>query len=261
MNAVKRGILSALDYLLPSGLKRSMFHASFHLARTEFDRFSYTVARAPNMEFALEAVAIRGLKPNTIIDVGAFEGEWSKLARSIWPDSAIFMFEPNRLKQEQLTRLKQKIGATAYSELLGAQDNAIVEFNVMSTGSSVYSERSPLKRVSEERRLRRLDSVLPTIKAPGLLKIDTQGYELEVLKGAERLLDRIDAILLEVALIEINEGAPLIDEILPFLRNIGFVTYDFLEIHRRPLDQATNQVDILFVRPTSPLLQDKRLLK
>ncbi len=103
----------------------------------------------------------------------------------------------------------------------------------MESGSSVLSERSPLERIVESRSLRRLDSILGEIEAPALLKVDTQGYELEVLKGSISILRSIDAILLEVAIIEINEGAPLVHEVLGHMKSIGFVTYDLLEIHRR----------------------------
>ncbi|MDA9521547.1 hypothetical protein XI06_14610 [Bradyrhizobium sp. CCBAU 11434] len=258
MNKVKWAIAAALDTLLPEQLKKSLLHLSFHLARSEFDRFAYEYSFAPNMEFALTSAAKRGLQPATIIDVGAFEGNWSLLASSIWPSSRFAMIEPNRSKREMLTRVADRIGATVFSELLGAQDDAVVSFNVMETGSSVYGERSPLPRSTETRRLRRLDTMLTDFQGPGFLKIDTQGYELEVLRGATKLLDKIDAILLEVALIEINQGAPLLHDVLPFMHNIGFVTYDVMEIHRRPLDRAMNQIDILFLRPTSSLLSDKR---
>jgi len=258
MNRVKQAIIALLSSILPDNLKRSIFHLSFHLARSEFDRFAYEFGHAPNMELALRSAAKRGLQPKTVIDVGAFEGNWSRMARAIWPQSQIVMFEPNTAKREQLARVARDVTANTFAELLGAEDGASVSFNVMSTGSSVYSERSPLQRTTEDRRLRRLDAVLPTIERPGLLKIDTQGYELEVLKGATGLMDKLEAILLEVAIIEINEGAPLLDKVVSFMRDLGFVTYDILEIHRRPLDQATNQIDILFIRPSSQLLQDKR---
>jgi hypothetical protein len=103
-----------------------------------------------------------------------------------------------------------------------------------------------------------MDTVIEELESPVFVKIDTQGYELEVLKGAQKILPKIDAILLEVAIIEINEGAPLLDEVVVFLKRLGFVTYDILEFHRRPLDGALNQIDILFVRENSPLVADKR---
>jgi len=42
------------------------------------------------------------------------------------------------------------------------------------------------------------------------------------------------------------------------MTTIGFVAYDILEVHRRPLDRALNQIDIVFVRNDSPLIADKR---
>jgi FkbM family methyltransferase len=258
MNRAKQGIIGILDRILPDGLKRSAFHVSFHLARSEFDRFAHEINFAPHMEHGLAAVAKRGLLPQAIVDAGAFEGDWTRLARSIWPRSRIIMFEPNLTKQEHLARVAREINATVRTELLGAQDNVTVGFNVMGPGSSIFGERSPLQRSTEQRTLSRLDSVLPAVEKPAFLKIDAQGYELEILKGSTLLLESIDAILLEIAVIEINEGAPLLHEVLPFMRSIGFIAYDILEIHRRPLDRALNQIDVLFLRVDSQLLSDKR---
>ena len=67
-----------------------------------------------------------------------------------------------------------------------------------------------------------------------------------------------EAVLVEVATIEVNEGAPLIHEVLPFVKSLGVVAYDILQLHRRPLDRALNQVDIVFVRERSDLIVDKR---
>jgi FkbM family methyltransferase len=258
MNKLKTTIVEALRIILPDRIKASLFHLAFNLARGKFDRFAYDYGFAPNMQFGLSAIAGRGFSPRMVIDVGAFEGDWSKLAREIWPQSRILMFEPNVQKQARVSVVAKELSASLFCELLGADDGASVSFNVMESGSSVLSERSPLDRTVENRKLRRLDTLVEESEAPVFIKIDTQGYELEVLKGAQKLLPKVDAILLEVAIIEINEGAPLIDEVLAFLRSLGFVTYDILEFHRRPLDGALNQIDILFVREDSPLLADKR---
>jgi FkbM family methyltransferase len=257
MNKSKTAIINALRGILPERVKNSLLHLSFHLAKPEFDRFAYEFNFAPNMEHGLAAIAKR-LSPKTVIDVGAFEGDWSRMARKTWPDSRILMVEPNLAKQAHLTVVAGDLNASVFCELLGAEDNVVVPYNVMESGSSVLSERSPLQRFVEHRSLRTLDSVVEEIEGPGFLKVDTQGYELEVLKGSASTLRSIDAILLEVAIIEINEGAPLLHEVLAHMKSIGFVTYDLLEIHRRPLDQALNQVDILFIREDSTLLADKR---
>jgi FkbM family methyltransferase len=257
MNKFKTAVVDILRIMLPERVKNSLLHLSFHLAKPEFDRFAYEFNFAPSMEHGLAAMAKR-FSLKTVIDVGAYEGDWSRMARRVWPDSRILMVEPNLAKQDRLAAVARDINASVFCELLGADNDVVVAYNVMESGSSVLSERSPLDRVVERRGLRRLDSIVGEIEGPAFLKIDTQGYELEVLKGSMSILGKIEAILLEVAIIEINEGAPLLHEVLAHMKSTGFVTYDLLEIHRRPLDQALNQIDILFIREESPLLSDKR---
>jgi len=257
MNGFKRALISVLDCCLPKVLKNSLFHLSYHLARPEYERFAHLYSFAPHMEFGLAAMAPR-FTPKTIVDVGAFEGSWSRMARKIWPTSRLIMIEPNRAKEEQLRKLSQDINATLHCELLGQDDGKEVQFHLMESGSSILEERSGVPRKTETRRLRSLDSLLGSVEAPGLLKIDAQGYELRILEGASGLLPKFEAVLMEVAVIEINEGAPLLHEVVAFMKARGFVAYDILEIHRRPLDRALNQVDILFLREQSPLIADKR---
>jgi FkbM family methyltransferase len=257
MSALKSAILNAFN-VLPERVKNSLLHLSFNVARPEFDRFSHLYAHAPNMELGLSTLARRGLQPTTVIDVGAFEGSWSEMARAIWPHSKIIMFEPNAAKAAIVSKAAKSIGANLFPELLGASDGAEVVFNVMESGSSIMNENSPLNRTKETRTLRRIDSIIPTLGRGALLKVDAQGYELEILKGADAILPSIDSVLLEVAIIEINEGAPLLADVVGFMKQRGFVTCEILEIHRRPLDQALNQIDILFVREDSKLFADKR---
>jgi FkbM family methyltransferase len=233
---------------LPAGIKNSLFHFTYHLAPDEFEKFSHAYAFAPNMRLGLEAMAALGFSPRSIVDVGAYQGRWSEMARSIWPDSSIVMVEPNAAKEPNVGTVAQRIGARLVENLLGAEDGQEVYFNVMASGSSVMSERSPLT----------LDTVIGQLRGPALLKIDAQGYELEILKGARLLLKDVEAVLLEVSIIEINEGAPLLHDVVLFMKNAGFVSYDILEIHRRPLDRALNQVDIIFVREGSQLHADNR---
>lgn len=103
-----------------------------------------------------------------------------------------------------------------------------------------------------------LDTVTRDLGRSDFIKIDVQGYELEVLKGSEQTLALAELVLIELSFIEVNAGAPLLDEALTFMRRAGFVAYDVLEIHRRPLDGAMNQIDILFAREKSSLRIDKR---
>ena len=258
MNKFKTTTVKLLDRVLPTGVKNSLFHLSFHIALDEFRRYAYDYSFAPNMEFGLAAMAGRGFAPKTIVDVGAFFGDWSRIAKRIWPQCKLVMVEPNKANQERLAGLAKKFNARLYCELLGAEDGREVQFHVMGSGSSIMAERSALRRSVESRRLRRLDSLVGELEQPVLLKIDAQGYELEILKGASGLLPAMEAVLLEISTIEINEGAPLLHDVIAFMKSRGFITYDILGIHRRPLDRALNQVDVIFIREHSNLIADKR---
>lgn len=258
MNRVKTAAISVFQSLLPDRVKRSFFHLAFHLAPAEFERFAHDYAFAPDMTLGLAEMARRGFTPQTIIDVGAFEGEWGRLAKRIWPTCRLFMIEPNLASSAALASAAKELDAAVFGELLGANDDQTVQFMVMGSGSSVLAERGSVLRRVETRRLRRLDSLIMNIAAPALLKIDAQGYELEILKGASQLIAAIEAILLEISIIEINEGAPLLHDVVSFMKRLGFVAYDILQIHRRPLDGALNQIDVIFVREHSTLIADKR---
>jgi FkbM family methyltransferase len=258
MNRIKSATIAALGRVLPEQIKRSLFHLAFHLAPDEFERFAHDYSFAPNMALGLAEIARRRFVPKTIIDVGAFLGEWSKLAKRIWPTSHLIMIEPNFASSMALKDTAKELNAVLFGELLGANDGQTVQFHVMGSGSSVMPERSSVPRRVETRHLRRLDSLLRDIPGPALLKIDAQGYELEILHGALGLLPAVEAILLEISIIEINSGAPLILDVLSFMKKLGFVVYDLLQVHRRPLDGALNQLDFVFVRDQSALIADKR---
>lgn len=254
---MKQAIHAASRRFLPAAFKRRLVSFGRKLDPDSFAQLAYADFFAPNMVLGLRHLAGRGLQPRHIVDVGAFHGDWSRTARDIWPEAQITMLEANRDKKPVLEPVATEIDARLEFAVLGPEDGAEVVFHVMESGSSVLPENSPLDRREEVRHTQKLDTLFPE-NGPDFIKLDVQGYELEVLKGAADLLAQAQAVLMEVSLIEINENAPLMTEVVGFMRDRGFEVADVLELHRRPLDRATNQVDLIFVPATSPLLSDKR---
>jgi hypothetical protein len=95
-------------------------------------------------------------------------------------------------------------------------------------------------------------------RGPDFLKIDVQGYELEVLKGAERSLATLRVILIETNLLDIYTDAPLLPELMEWMHLRGWTPYDICGLTRRPLDRGLWQADFVFVPKESPLRSDKR---
>ena len=104
---------------------------------------------------------------------------------------------------------------------------------------------------SEEVEVRTLDSLFEDIrpeKEAVLLKIDTQGYELEVLRGAEQSLPRVCMAQLEVSVVPLYEGAPVMADVLAFMQDAGF---SLMQLEPVLIDPATGrllQLDATFCR-------------
>jgi hypothetical protein len=101
--------------------------------------------------------------------------------------------------------------------------------------------------------MRTLDEVLQSegLQSPEFLKLDVQGYEIEVLRGGAQALDRAQVVLLELSFLQYNRAAPLFDEVIQFMKNKGFVVFDVCNLQRWQ-DEVLLQADVFFVRTDSP---------
>ena len=90
-----------------------------------------------------------------------------------------------------------------------------------------------------------------------LLKLDVQGYELEVLAGAGQLLSQVEVIVAECSLYPFQVGIPLIHETIQHVVGLGFRLYDTADAIRWPSGNLA-QIDLVFVASRSQLLLEGR---
>jgi FkbM family methyltransferase len=172
-----------------------------------------------------------GFNPRHIYDIGACVLHWTNEARRIWPHAEYCVFDAmdsvEFLYQEQ--NLKYHIGVLSDSE-------RVVDFyqnDVHPGGNSYYLENVAVNpevpqyfNESHRRRLRTetLDSVVLSgnFPLPDLIKIDVQGAELDILRGAEYCLSRCNHVILELQVVEYNTGAPLRDTVIAYMAGKGF---------------------------------------
>ena len=131
----------------------------------------------------------------------------------------------------------------------------------METGSSVLEELSPYNRIYVEKELITLDSLLeryPGFKKLDFLKLDVQGYELNVLQGASELLKLTELILMETSLAQNNRGCPLFSDVIKFMTEQDFRLLDFCSQARRK-DGSLWQTDLLFIKNTSAFISKPSL--
>lgn len=201
-----------------------------------------------------------GVRFETVIDVGVAYGT-NALYRQI-PSAKFFLIEPVPKMAPVLQAISKSINAEIFSVAAASFDGEI-EFNLHDdvSGSSALSQ---IEGAAYDGRralvpARRLDTLISPhkLQGPVLLKIDTQGFELEVLRGAIGIIDKIDVVIIECSFHEFRKGAPEVLEVMTEMDRLGFVAYETLEGHYRILDNALAQVDIAFVQRSSVFRADR----
>jgi FkbM family methyltransferase len=201
-----------------------------------------------------------GFKPRTILDIGAYQGDWAGVVHSVFPKAQLFMVEANEDKKEYLKILTWAKGFEI--ALLGDKKQTEVKYflskGANSTGNSIYKEKTTFFDNSNVRKVPMvtLDSVVKKRKLKNIdfVKIDTQGSELNILKGGKTAISKAEFVLLETQNLEYNLGAPFVDKVFEFMDKFGFALYDILEIHYLPSGEMM-QIDFLFANKNSKYLK------
>jgi hypothetical protein len=125
-------------------------------------------------------------------------------------------------------------------------------------GSSFLPPENDELRTSGKQRVINMISIDSIVEdklfgIPDLVKIDVQGYELEALKGAEKIFGKTEVLILEVSLFSFSDvpGIPLFADVIDFMNDRNYVVYDFPGFSRRPFDGALAQCDVCFVKKDS----------
>jgi FkbM family methyltransferase len=196
----------------------------------------------------------------TVLDVGANTGQFAAMARSIFPTSMIYSFEPLDTCFRELEAKSVAMQPTkCFNVALGRQDGTnTINRNEFSASSSMlplgerHTSAFPFAKETTPVQItvRSLDSIAEelTLKGPILMKVDVQGFEMEVLAGATRTLELVDILVLETSFVELYAGQPLFDEIYRFLQPYRFSYAGSVEQIQDPHDGTILYADSVFIR-------------
>jgi FkbM family methyltransferase len=205
------------------------------------------------------------LQINVALDVGANSGQFGGWLRGSGFDGKIISFEPT---SSAFCELQKRAAADNLWECrnigLGEEKEAK---SINLSGNSVSSSFLPMLKehvqikpdsaysASEQVEIETLDNLFDELVAPGSkvwLKIDTQGYEMNVLRGASKVLSRIHAIQVEASLKPLYEGETSAHELIGFLQSKGF---EWVGIEPGLFDSKNGhllQADLIFVQRQTP---------
>jgi FkbM family methyltransferase len=207
--------------------------------------------------WSIENLRGTSLQPRRVIDCGAYVGHWTRTLKTIFPASQVLMIDANPQNAHALAAVAAAFPRdVVYAiELLGAEQRSAVSYFQMATGSSVLPEQSNVARKVIQLPMRTLDAIAEAhgFTDANFIKLDVQGYELEVLRGARRLLANAELVQLEVSFLEYNREAPLAHEVITTMHEYGFVVFDLGAFTRWGPANNLLQADLFFVRQDSEL--------
>jgi FkbM family methyltransferase len=174
------------------------------------------------------------IEPKVIYDIGACVLHWTNRAAGVWPNAEFIPFEA----MNDVEFLYKEKGFKNYAVgcVLSDVTGEEVEFyeNLEHPGgNSIYKENNELSPLADElfpenkkvkRKTNTLDDIveLNGLPKPDLIKMDIQGAELKALKGAKKTLETCNHLILELQHLDYNFGAPKAQEVIDYLKTIGF---------------------------------------
>jgi len=178
----------------------------------------------------LEEVRDMGIDPTAILDIGAHSGQFYGWAKRVWPNSFIWMVEANHLHERTLENLIRFSEDVYLIAALGDEEREVTFYTRSdkphTEGNSYYKEANywDIPQLVQESKvtLQKLDNLFEDDSVFDIIKVDTQGSEIDILKGGKDLVSKAQAIILEVSFIPYNEGAPTDQETIDYMNEIGF---------------------------------------
>lgn len=182
-------------------------------------------------------------KVKTIFDVGSNKGQFSLAARFKLPNAQIYAFEPLKKPFSKLSKIfKNDLRIKLFNYAIGPKNQETsIHISKRDDSSSllpITKKQSDFFPGTEELRtekiqMKKIDDVFKNNKfeTPCLLKIDVQGFELEVLKNFNSYLNIFEYIYVECSFIELYEGQALIHDVYKFLDDSSFKFYSIYNVH------------------------------
>lgn len=197
-----------------------------------------------------------------VVDVGANVGQYVQFLRELGYAGNVISFEPQTIAHKALTEASSSDPYWHVAARMGlGERESELQLNIAGNSASssllgmldAHSDAAPYSKIcgTEMVCVKRLDSLSePMIEGAEriFLKIDTQGYEIPVLLGAEGIMQKVAGLQLEMSIIPLYEGQELYQEILHKLEDAGFELWGIEPGFCEPKTGRLLQFDGIFFR-------------
>ena len=202
---------------------------------------------------------IRHNKISVVLDVGANDGQYGSLLRRNGYSGKIISFEPLLSAFSNLTRISERDPAWKAHNIALGSEAGYCDINVSKNSASsslllmldAHLRNAPQSQYIGKERIQ-VETLDKAVRLENddiaMLKVDTQGFERQVLEGAAETLKNVSLIECELSLVPLYGGQDLIMPMLDFIQGKGFRPVSFERVFSDPTSGYALQVDGIFCR-------------
>jgi FkbM family methyltransferase len=201
-----------------------------------------------SLELGLEHLA-KSVNPHTIIDIGVANGTPELYRAFPYDKHRYLLIEADPAHNKAVDRIAKQMRARVAKVFCGPKEGSIKFHSAQNNAeySSAYTLKRGVKTSTLDIPMKTLDSLLRDFDDSSyLIKIDVEGAELDVLKGAMNTLKKTVALVIETSVAVKYETGPEFADLICFMREQGFSVYDMLA--GANADGRLYQLDAIFVR-------------
>ena len=216
----------------------------------------YAEKKVMRLQAAFKRISTRGVEIGTFIDVGSSDGRWSELVMPYYPDADYILIEANPHHADALKDFCEKHPNVSYKTAAASNAPGQVSFDVSnpfggkaapeSSTNAITVDAIPLDTLTQHADIR---------KRPFAIKLDTHGHEVPILEGAQETLKESSLVVLETYNFRKGKNALIFDEMVAYMRELGFGVVDISDPMWRNDDRCLWQMDLYFEPLTSAARQ------
>lgn len=188
--------------------------------------------------------------PKTILDIGANVGQFYNQIKIVFPNAYYYLIEGNEKCEDAIKNLNVNYSICLLSDSIKEVDFFVRKNEQLCTGNSIYREKTTFFSDDQIEIVKKRTSTLESLfneQTFDLIKIDTQGSEMDIIKGGLNMVSKAKGIILEISLIEYNEKSPTSEYVYSFMKNLGFEPVEHISDINHPITYELIQQDILFL--------------
>lgn len=224
------------------------------LVKLGFEKLGYKIQRIPKieneftMEGALQRCLNRGLMINSVLDIGASDGRWSRICLNFLPNAKYLLIEAQADHKAGLDKFKTEYNNVDYVLAAAGGKEGKIYFDNSSLFGGLASETPfenncievPVIKIDREIERRKLES-------PYLIKLDTHGFEIPIIEGAINALKSAELVIIETYNYKLTNNSLKYFQMCDYMEKLGFSSIEMVDFMSRKYDHSLWQMDTFFI--------------